>query len=95
MSLPKGSYPAPRLEAWSEVSVKLASLIEAGDFTSITEYYRQLRRIQDLKEDQASAAEHGEPVSNYLSRLEDLTQEARQRLTKYANPPSRAWWLGF
>jgi hypothetical protein len=92
MSLPKVQYTPPTIEAWPKISVKLAPLIEANEFASINEYYRQLRVLVDLKENRALAAERGQPVDKFLSGLRGHTKEARRLLSKYANPPRRSWW---
>jgi hypothetical protein len=46
----KVEYTPPTIEAWPEIRVKLAPLIEAEEFASINEYYRQVRVLVDLKE---------------------------------------------
>jgi hypothetical protein len=84
MSLSETSYVPPTIKVWPEISAKLAALIEAEDFALLNKYYRELQVLVDLKEKRALAAERGEPIGEYLSRMEGLTQEARRLLSKYA-----------
>jgi hypothetical protein len=91
----KVEYTPPTIEVWPEIRVKLAPLIEAEEFASINEYYRQLRVLVDLREGRPLAAAKGRPVDDLRSTLRSLTQEARRLLSKYANPPQRVRRLGF
>jgi hypothetical protein len=95
MTLRKVGYTPPTIEVWPEIGASFAPLIEAEEFASINDYYRQLRILVDLKEGRALGAAKGQPVSVFLSRLNPLTQEARRLLSKHANPPQRVRWLGF
>jgi hypothetical protein len=90
-----GGYIPPSIEVWPEISVKLAPLIEADEFASINDYYRQLRFLVDLEAGRALGAAKGQPVSNFLDEVNPLTQEARRLLSKHANPPQRVRWFGF
>ena len=95
MTLPEVGYTPPTIEVWPEIGASFAPLIEADEFASINDYYRQLRILVDLEEGRALGAAKGQPVSVFLSRLNPLTQEARRLLSKHANPPQRVRWLGF
>jgi hypothetical protein len=90
-----GGYIPPSIEVWPEISVKLAPLIEAEEFASINEYYRQLRVLVDLKEGRAIGAARGQSVDAFLSRLKPLTKEARRLLSEYTEPSQGVRWLGF
>ncbi len=94
MTLPKAKYTPPTIEVWPEISVELAPLIKADEFTLINAYYRDLRVLVNVPKGRALAAERGEPVDDILYRLGRDSREVRSLLSKYTDPPPRARWLG-
>ena len=83
----------PSDEAWKEVREPLAPLIKGEDFKALDAYYRLLRVLLELKEYSQNRTDWG--VWGVSSDLEDDTPRLRGKLSRYADPPSRAKWLGF